>query len=75
MATQTRPCNPRFIVNSYIDATKPKPTTKGHEKGENSQFGYGYLIFDFQPLTPEILSFRTNIFPNEKEPITVYKEK
>ena len=75
LAAQTRPCNPRFIVNSYIDATKPKPTIKGHEAGVNSQFGYGYLIFDFQPLTPEILNFRTNIFPNESKYIAKYVAK
>ena len=37
--------------------------------------GYGYFIFDYTLTAPEILSFRTNIFPNEEEPITVYKEK
>ena len=68
LAHQLKTCNPDFIYNSYIDATKPKPLSP---KG----YGYGYFIFDFTLQSPEILDYRTNIFPNEIEPITVYSER
>lgn len=77
LATQVRPCNPSFIVKSYIDATNPKRLVKDAEKKDNtekSSLGYGYCIFDFFNHTPEILRVRSNIFPNEKNPVTVYKE-
>ena len=45
LATQTKPCNASFVLNAYLDATKPKPTIKDSENQSN--FGYGYLIFDF----------------------------
>ena len=70
LAHQAKPCNPQFVVNSYIDATKPKPLRNG-----KNDYGYGYFVFDFSLLSPEILNFRTNIFPNEIEPITVYQER
>ena len=37
--------------------------------------GYGYFIFEFNLQSPEILAYRTNIFPDELEPITVYVER
>ena len=73
LAIQSRPCNPQFVVNSYLDAVKPKKLIK-FDTDDNVN-GYGYFIFDYTLTAPEILSFRTNIFPNEEEPITVYKEK
>ena len=45
LATQTRPCNASFVLNAYVDATKPKPAVKNDD--DNSEYGYGYLIFDF----------------------------
>ena len=71
LALQAKPCNPKFVVNSYTDATRQKPVSNPYPEN----FGYGYLIFDFSLKSPEILDFRTNIFPNELEPITVYIEK
>ena len=71
LALQAKPCNPQFVVNSYIDATKRKPLLNSYP----NNYGYGYFIFDFSLQSPEILDFRTNIFPNELEPITVYREK
>ena len=95
LATQTKPCNASFVLNAYLDATKPKPTIKDSENQSN--FGYGYLIFDFNVTgtkyymkiaydysflfttisfaAPEILSFRSNMFPNEKAPVVCYIEK
>ena len=45
LATQTRPCNASFVLNAYVDATKPKQTVKNDD--DNSDYGFGYLIFDF----------------------------
>ena len=46
------------------------------DAGEEDQtMGYGYFIFDFSLSSPEVMNFRTNIFPNELEPVTVYIEK
>lgn len=94
LATQTRPCNASFVLNAYVDATKPKQTVKNDD--DNSDYGFGYLIFDFvvtgknifiQSIffifiyfniyftAPEIISFRSNIFPNEIEPVVCYIEK
>ena len=95
LATQTKPCNASFVLNAYLDATKPKPTIKDSENQSN--FGYGYFIFDFNVTgtkyymkiaydysllfttisfaAPEILSFRSNMFPNEKAPVVCYIEK
>ena len=70
LALQVKPCNPKFILNSYIDATKFKPLSTPPP----NNYGYGYLIFEFNLQSPEVLSYRTNIFPSELEPITVYVE-
>lgn len=67
LAQQIKPCNIRFILNSYADATQKKPLLTSGE-------GYGYFIFEFDLKSPEILSYRTNIFPDESEPITLYVE-
>ena len=75
LATQAKPCNPQFVVNSYIDATKPKILMKVGNEEEEQSIGYGYFIFDFSLSSPEVMNFRTNIFPNELEPVTVYIEK
>ena len=74
LASQFSQCNPRFVSNSFIDATKPKPTIKLDENDENSAFGYGYIILNFNPMSPEILSLVTNILPTDKDPVAVYKE-
>ena len=66
LAMQVRPCNPQFIIQSYYDAIKMKPTY--------DKLGYGYLIMDMLPYTSECTSVRSNIFPNEKAPVCVYKE-
>lgn len=75
LATQAKPCNPQFVVNSYIDATKPKILMKVSNDEEEPSIGYGYFIFDFSLSSPEVMNFRTNIFPNESEPVTLYIEK
>ena len=71
LAHQAKPCNPKFVLNSYIDATRPKPLSTPYP----NNYGYGYFVFDFSLQSPEVLGFRTNIFPNELEPITVYQER
>ena len=70
LALQAKPCNPKFILNAYIDATKKKPLSTPYP----DNYGYGYFIFNFSLQSPEVLAFRTNIFPNELEPITAYVE-
>lgn len=45
LAFQTKPCNPAFVLKSYLDATKPKATIKTEE--HYTTYAYGYLIFDF----------------------------
>ena len=71
LALQAKPCNPEFILNSYNDATKKKPLSTPFP----DNYGYGYFIFDFNLQSPEVLAYRSNIFPNELEPITVYVER
>ena len=71
LALQAKPCNPKFVLNSYLDATKPKPLSTPYP----DNYGYGYLVFDFSLPSPGVLGFRTKIFPNELEPITVYQER
>ena len=71
LALQAKPCNPKFVLNSYIDATEPKPLSTPYP----DNYGYGYFVFDFNLQSPEVLAFRTNIFPNELEPITVHQER
>ena len=66
LAMQVRPCNPQFIIQAYYDSIKLKATL--------DRPGYGYLVMDMLPYTSEITSVRSNIFPNEIEPICVYKE-
>ena len=66
LAMQARPCNHQFVINAYMDATKPKLSIEG--------VSYGYFILDFSVSSPEALAFKTSIFPNEYEPVTVYLE-
>ena len=70
LALQAKPCNPKFVVNSYIDATRPKPLSTPYP----DNYSYGYFVFDFNLQSPEVIAYRTNIFPNELELITVYQE-
>ena len=70
LAFQAKPCNHNFVLNCYKDATKPKPLVDD----EKESYGYGYLLFDFFLSSPEVLNLRSNIFPNEKEPLCVYIE-
>ena len=73
LASQAKPCNIQFILDSYLDAVKPKRLIKANENDQN--FNYGYYIFNFSLSQPEILNYMTNIFPSEIEPVTVYQEK
>lgn len=59
LARQISPSNTSYILDSFKDATKTP---------------YSYLLFDFHPLTPDILKYRTRIFPHEY-PIKLYIEK
>ena len=70
LAFQAAPCNHNFVINCYKDATKPKPLVNDKQ----NSYGYGYLLFDFSVSSPEVLNLRSNIFPNEKEPVCVYIE-
>ena len=71
LALQVKPCNPNFILKCFVDATKFKPLSTPYPQN----YGYGYFIFDFNLQSPECLAYRTNIFPDELEPITVYVDR
>ena len=71
LAQQVKPCNQAFILNCFLDATQFKPLASSSPR----KYGYGYLILDFNLQSPEILMCRTNIFPDEIEPVTVYVER
>ena len=71
LAQQVKPCNQAFITKCFVDATEFKPLASSSPK----KYGYGYLILDFNLQSPQILMCKTNIFPDEIEPITVYAEK
>ena len=76
LAIQSDPCNYQYIINSYIDAVKPKPLVKLDEENDDKpNFAYGYFIFDYSLTSPEVLNYRSSIFPNEKEPVTLYVKK
>ena len=68
LAHQVKPCNPNSILKCFVDATKFKPLS-------TQNYGYGYFIFDFNLKSPECIAYRTNIFPDEIEPITVYVQR
>ena len=72
LAQQVKPCNQAFILKCFDDATKFKPLASFSSP---KKYGYGYLILDFTLPTPDVLMCRTNIFPDEIEPITVYVER
>ena len=55
LATQTKPCNASFVLNAYLDATKPKPTIRDNENphrgicgkwelGEKTEGGWRSII-------------------------------
>ena len=71
LAQQVKPCNQAYILKCFLDATKFKRLSSSSPK----KYGYGYFILEFNLETPEILMCRTNIFPDEIEPITVYVER
>lgn len=57
LAHQLCPENSLFVQQAYHDATEQP---------------HGYLLVDLKQSTPEILRFRTNIFPHEARHQTVY---
>ena len=66
-----KPCNIKIILDTYNDAIQSKRVVKNNYEKQN--FNYGYYIFNFNLSPPEILNYMTNIFPNEVEPVAVYK--
>ena len=70
LAGQVKPCNQAFILKCFVDATKIKRLASSSPQ----KYGYGYFILEFNLQSPEILMCRTNIFPDEVEPITLYVE-
>ena len=57
LVSQVYPEDSLGLYNAYLNAT-PEP--------------YGYLLLDVTQNTIDGLRFRTNIFPNDKTPLTVY---
>lgn len=70
LAQQVKPCNQAFINNCFVDATKKKRLASSSPQ----KYGFGYFILEFNLQSPEVLMCRTNIFPDEVEPITLYVE-
>ena len=70
LAMQISFCNPKYVYEAYDDAIKMKRTIDG-------KVGYGYLLFDLKVSVRSnpICKLRTNIFPNELDPLTIYKER
>ena len=71
LARQVKPCNQAFILKCFNDATKFKRLASFSSP---KKLGYGYFILDFTLQSPDSIMCRTNIFPDEIEPITVYVE-
>jgi len=57
LAGQLYPQDSLGLYNAYLNAT---------------QEPYGYLLLDLTQNTNDSLRFRTNIFPNDTTPLTVY---
>jgi len=57
LASQVYPEDSLGLYNAYLNAT---------------QEPYGYLLLDLTQSTNDGLRFRTNIFPNDTPPLTVY---
>jgi len=57
MADQVYPEDSLGLYNAYLNAT---------------QEPYGYLLLDLTRNTNDGLRFRTNIFPNDTTPLTIY---
>ncbi|KAF4520551.1 hypothetical protein B566_EDAN008750 [Ephemera danica] len=58
LARQICPENPRYVQESYFDATSQ---------------AYGYLLIDMKQDTPDEYRFRSHIFPGEKNIVYVQK--
>lgn len=57
LAKQLKPGNSKFILDAYADATRS---------------AYSYFFIDLHQETPELIRYRTNIFPREKKNPIVY---
>ena len=68
-AMQIDNCNSKYIMDAYKDAVRLKKPLN-----ENERPIYGYLVLDMYPFSTEITRVRSSIFPDEKEPVCVYKE-
>ena len=68
-AMQMDNCNPRMVMDAYKDAVRLKKPLNETERPI-----YGYLVLDLFPFSMDITRIRTSIFPDEKEPICIYKE-
>ena len=60
LARQMFPTNPKYLVESYTDATKEP---------------YSYLLIDLKPYTEDNYRLRANIFPGETTTVYLPKEK
>ena len=57
---QAFPQQQKYVEEAFKDATQRE---------------YGYLLFDFETDTPDLLRLRTNIFPTDPGPQVVYVNK
>lgn len=56
LARQAFPKDVGYVMESFEDATKPN---------------FGYLLFDFYPITPNQLRLRTSVFPEDRQVVYV----
>ena len=70
LALQMDSCNIDYIMDAHRDAVKLKKS-----RNEKHHLIYGYLIMDQRPFANDHTRIRTSIFPDEEEPVCIYKEK
>lgn len=61
LGSQIYPGKGNILLEAYIDATNGKQ--------------WGYILIDLSSNCPEFLRMRTNVLPDESEPIVVYRPK
>ena len=69
LALQMDSCNIKYIMEAYRDAVQFK-----RPRNEKNHQIYGYCIMDMRPFANDHTRIRTSIFPDELEPVCVYKE-
>ena len=69
LALQMDSCNIDYIMDAHRDAVKLK-----RSRIDKNHLIYGYLVMDQRPFANDHTRIRTSIFPDEEEPVCIYKE-